>query len=76
MKILTIHFMFMWMIKAKCISGNQLSPILPEYKATYEQVMKGLIDGYLHHYLDITPGNTLGIAHASSILLNVTGKKE
>jgi hypothetical protein len=49
---------------------------LPEYRATYEQIMKGLIDGYLRHYLDVRPGSTLGIAHASSILLNVEGKKE
>jgi len=49
---------------------------LPEYKATYKQIMKGLIDGYLYHYVDITPGSTLGIAHASSILLNVVGKKK
>jgi hypothetical protein len=51
-------------------------PYLPEYRATYERVMKGLIDGYLHQYLEIAPGSTLGIAHASSILLNVVGKKE
>jgi hypothetical protein len=45
------------------------------YKETYEKVMKGIIDGYLQHYLEITPGNTLGIAHNSIILLNVVGKK-
>lgn len=47
-----------------------------EYKATYEKVMKGIIDGYLQHYLEITPGNTLGIMHTSSILLNVKGRKK
>ena len=47
-----------------------------EYKATYEKVMKGIADGYLQRYLKITPGNTLGIAHTSSILLNVKGKTQ
>ncbi|MGZ3767515.1 MAG: hypothetical protein ACXVA2_22825 [Mucilaginibacter sp.] len=47
---------------------------MPEHKTTYEQVMKGITDGYLQHYLDITPGRTLGIPHTSSILVNVTGE--
>ncbi len=50
-------------------------PYSSEYKATYEQVMKGIMTGYLQHYLDITPGNTLGISHTTAVLLNVTGKK-
>ena len=62
--------------KGKMHFRKSTIPYLPEYKATYEQVMKGLIDGYLYHYLDITPGSTLGTAHASSVLLNVEGKKE
>ena len=49
---------------------------LPGYRTTYEAVMKGIVDGYLEHYLEITPGNTLGISHTSSILLNVEGKKD
>ena len=47
-----------------------------EYKMTYEQVMKGIVDGYLQRYLQIVPGSTLGITHTSAILLNVTGKTE
>lgn len=62
--------------KGKMYFRKSTMPYYPEHKATYEQVMKGLIDGYLHHYFDITPGSTLGVAHASSILLNVVGKKE
>jgi hypothetical protein len=46
----------------------------PEYKATYEKIMKGIMNGYLEHYLQVIPGKTLGIAHTSSILLNVTGE--
>ncbi|WP_426670251.1 hypothetical protein ACPPVU_03190 [Mucilaginibacter sp. McL0603] len=62
--------------KGKMYFRKSAIACLPEYRATYEQIMKGLIDGYLHHYLDVTPGSTLGIVHASSILLNVAGKKE
>ena len=49
---------------------------LPNYKATYEQVMKGIMNGYLQHYLEVTPGNTLGFPHTTSILLDVTGLKD
>ena len=48
----------------------------PEYKKTYEDVMKGIMNGYLKRYLNVTPGSTLGIAHTSSVLLNVVGKKD
>ena len=44
-----------------------------QYKAIYDQVMKGIVRGYLQLYLAITPGNTLSIPHTSSILLNVKG---
>ena len=37
------------------------------------KVMKGIVDGYLTAYLNITPGKTLGIPHASRILLRVKG---
>lgn len=47
-----------------------------EYKKTYEDVMKGIMNGYLVRYLDVTPGKTLGIAHTSTVLLNVVGKKD
>ncbi|HTE00820.1 MAG TPA: hypothetical protein VK668_16120 [Mucilaginibacter sp.] len=56
--------------------GKSDIPYSHEYKATYEKIMKGIIDGYLQHYLEITPGNTLGIPHNSSIYLNVEGKRD
>lgn len=40
------------------------------------KVMKGIMDGYLTHYLDITPGKTLDIPHDSQILLVVRGYKD
>jgi hypothetical protein len=58
----------------KMIFSHSAVPLMPEFKASYEQVMRGIVDGYLQHYLRIVPGTTLGIAHTSSILLNVNGK--
>lgn len=50
-------------------------PYSHEFKDTYENVIRGIISGYLTKYLNVTPGNTLGIAHTSMIELNVTGKR-
>lgn len=44
-----------------------------DLKENYESVMKGIIDGYLTHYLTVTPGYTLGIPHSSIVKLRVTG---
>jgi hypothetical protein len=62
--------------KGKMTYRKSTVPYSAEYKNTYEQIMKAIVSGYLMHYLEITPGNTLGIQHTSSILVNVTGKKE
>ena len=40
------------------------------------KIIKGIIDGYLKLYVEATPGNTLGITHASIITLNVFGSKK
>ncbi|MBS1524395.1 MAG: hypothetical protein JST19_02030 [Bacteroidetes bacterium] len=55
--------------------GRTDIPYQGEFKKTYEDVMKGIIDGYLKRYVDVTPGTTLGIAHASYIYLDVRGLK-
>lgn len=47
----------------------------PDETANTIKVMKGIMDGYLAHYLQITPGKTLGIPHDSLILLVVRGYK-
>ncbi len=39
------------------------------------KIMKAIMDGYLAHYLQITPGKTLGIPHDSLILVDVRGNK-
>jgi hypothetical protein len=40
------------------------------------KVMKGVVDGYLTYYIKTTPGKTLGIPHASYILVRVKGIKD
>ncbi|WDF56382.1 hypothetical protein [Mucilaginibacter sp. KACC 22063] len=41
----------------------------------YRDRCKNVMDGYLKYYLKVTPGNTLGIVHASEITVKCTGKK-
>ncbi len=60
--------------KGKMTFRNSAVPLMPEFKNSYEQVMRGIVNGYLMHYLDITPGKTLGMPHTTYILLNVNGK--
>lgn len=48
----------------------------PEFVVPYNTAMKGITDGYLKLYLDVTPGKTLGIPHRSIIFLNVVGHKK
>jgi hypothetical protein len=54
---------------------KSLLATMPEYKESSDNAMKGITDGYLKLYLDVTPGKTLGIPHKSIIFLNVTGTK-
>ncbi|MBW4890377.1 hypothetical protein KXQ82_11640 [Mucilaginibacter sp. HMF5004] len=49
--------------------------LMPEFAERTKKTIRAIIAGYLKHYLDITPGKTLGMPHASMILLNMTGKK-
>ncbi|HTK20778.1 MAG TPA: hypothetical protein VL442_14730 [Mucilaginibacter sp.] len=62
--------------KGKMAFRNSVIPLMPEFKDSYEKVMRGIVNGYLMHYLDITPGKTLGIPHTTYILLNVNGKTD
>ncbi len=38
-------------------------------------ILKGIIDGYLKAYIDITPGSTFGMPQTSRIYINVKGRK-
>jgi hypothetical protein len=44
------------------------------FEAAGIRMMTGIMNGYLKHYLTITPGTTLGIPHNTFVILNVTGK--
>jgi len=50
--------------------------ISPEFVEAYTTAMKGITDGYLKLYLNVTPGKTLGIPHRSIIFLTVVGYKK
>ena len=60
--------------KGKMTFRNSVVPLMPEFKDSYEQIMRGIVNGYLVHYLDITPGKTLSIPHTTYILLNIDCK--
>jgi hypothetical protein len=55
--------------------GSSLVDLSPEFRESRIRIMKGIIDGYLKLYLDIKPGSTLGIPHASKFIVNVEGIK-
>jgi hypothetical protein len=47
----------------------------PEFAESMPRVMKAIVNGYLKAYLQVKAGTTLGIPHASKIIVNVTGTK-
>jgi hypothetical protein len=61
--------------KGQIIFYHSINYIEPEYRETTIKTIKGIIDGYLKAYMTVTPGTSLGIKHASWVLLNLVGKK-
>lgn len=61
--------------KGQIIFYHAINYIEPEYRETTIKTIKGIIDGYLKAYMTVTPGTTLGIKHASWVLLNLVGQK-
>lgn len=55
--------------------GN-FAVIEKEFEAPRRKVLQGILDLYLERYLNITPGKTLGIPHATEIMLHVKGTVE
>lgn len=47
----------------------------PEFKKAAINEMKGIVDGYLTHFVNAIPGKTLGFTHSSIVILNVKGIK-
>jgi len=48
---------------------------MPEFAESQNRIMTAITNGYLKHYLKVSPGTTLGIPHASKILVYVKGIK-
>ncbi|MDN3548048.1 hypothetical protein [Mucilaginibacter aquaedulcis] len=44
------------------------------FRENYIQFSKAIMENYLKYYLDVKPGSTLGIVHASEINVHVDGK--
>lgn len=55
--------------------GKSTVYIMPEFEESRIRVMKGIMDVYLRNLLEVRPGKTLGMAHPSTITLQVKGVK-
>ncbi|MFI5160236.1 MAG: hypothetical protein ACHQHN_03120 [Sphingobacteriales bacterium] len=55
---------------------KSLIPVFHEFEASFNRAIKGILDGYVARYVNVTPGTTLSIPHTSIIVLNLTGKKK
>ncbi len=60
-------------VKGQLHFVEPMETMLPDEQENTIKVMKGIMDGYLTHYLEIVPGKTLGIRHNTLILLVVRG---
>ncbi len=57
--------------------GKPLVPFTEEeFRDNYIHLSTAVMNSYLAHYLNVTPGSTLGMPHASVISVNVTGKRK
>jgi hypothetical protein len=61
--------------KGQMLFGRPMVDLEPEFKESMPKVMRGILNGYLKAFLAVKPGTTLGIPHASLIIVNVTGTK-
>lgn len=48
--------------------------VMEEFLESRERVVEGVIDVYLHNWLEITPAHTLGMPHSSTVWLYVKGR--
>ena len=61
--------------KGNLMFRKSLVPMVPEFREAILAAMKGIVNGYLKLYLKAIPGETLGITHASVVILHVKGIK-
>ncbi|RYD94741.1 MAG: hypothetical protein EOP54_16985 [Sphingobacteriales bacterium] len=60
--------------KGKMHYGKPLVPFTEEkFRDAYVNTSTAVMNSYLAYYLQVTPGKTLGMPHASVITVNVTG---
>lgn len=50
--------------------------VFPEFEKSTNKTIRGIVEGYLSTYFDVTPGSTLGMPHTSAIVINVKGTKK
>lgn len=50
--------------------------VMEDFQDARERVVEGVIDVYLHNWLEIIPAHTLGIPHSSTVYLYVRGRSE
>jgi len=58
------------------ITVGKFAVLEKEFEEPRRKVLQGIIDVYLQRFLDITPGKTLGIPHATEVMITVTGTKD
>jgi hypothetical protein len=61
--------------KGKVTFRKSQIPYSHEFEASYDNAIRGVLAGYVARYVQVIPGNTLGIRHTSIITINLTGKK-
>lgn len=54
---------------------RSMVPLQPEFKESYTKAIKGIINGYFKAYLRVSPGSTIGIPHASKIIIDLIGTR-
>lgn len=56
------------------ITVGRFASIEEDFVAPQRRVMQGIVDLYLHRFLEITPGQTLGMSHSTEITLHLRGQ--
>jgi hypothetical protein len=57
------------------VTVGKFAVIEPDFEAPQRRVLQGVVDVYIQHFLEVTPGKTLGMPHPTEIMLHVRGRK-
>lgn len=55
---------------------GRFAVIEEDFEAPQRKILQAIVDVYLEHYLQVIPGTTLGMPHATEIMLHVKGTKD